>query len=151
MLFHAPVTTGSEHDPLPIGTWKVTTVQAMPKFNYNPDLFWDANPAHSKATIPSGPNNPVGVAWIDLSEGALRHPRHAGAVARSDTSSRMDACGSRTGTSRALMKWAQPGTPVVFRRVSMRRVDRVRLEKRRRVVLTLGLAFALGALTARGF
>jgi murein DD-endopeptidase MepM/ murein hydrolase activator NlpD len=30
----------------------------------------------------------------------------------------------------------------------MRRVDRVRLEKRRRLILTLGLAFALGALTA---
>jgi len=30
----------------------------------------------------------------------------------------------------------------------MRRVDRIRLEKRRRLVLTLGLAFSLGALTA---
>ena len=30
----------------------------------------------------------------------------------------------------------------------MRRVDRMRLERRRRVVLTLGLAFSLGALTA---
>jgi murein DD-endopeptidase MepM/ murein hydrolase activator NlpD len=32
----------------------------------------------------------------------------------------------------------------------MRRVDRVRSEKRRRAVLTIGLAFALGALTAAG-
>jgi murein DD-endopeptidase MepM/ murein hydrolase activator NlpD len=32
----------------------------------------------------------------------------------------------------------------------MRRVDRVRLEKRRRLALTLGLAFSLGALTAGG-
>ena len=24
VLFHAPVTSGSQHDPLPIGTWKVT-------------------------------------------------------------------------------------------------------------------------------
>ena len=68
VLFHAPVTSGSEHDPLPIGTWKVTTVQRMPVFNYNPDLFWDANPAHSKAKIPAGPNNPVGVVWVDLSK-----------------------------------------------------------------------------------
>jgi lipoprotein-anchoring transpeptidase ErfK/SrfK len=68
VVFHAPVTTGSEHDPLPLGNWKVTVVQPMPKFHYNPDLFWDANPAHSKATIPPGPNNPVGVAWIDLSK-----------------------------------------------------------------------------------
>ena len=32
----------------------------------------------------------------------------------------------------------------------MRRIDRVRLEKRRRAVLTFGLAFTLGALTAGG-
>lgn len=67
IAFYAPVTTGSEHDPLPLGTWKVTGVSTLPKFNYNPDLFWDANPTHSKATIPAGPNNPVGVTWIDLS------------------------------------------------------------------------------------
>ena len=67
VLFHAPVTTGSEHDPLPIGDWKVTGVQYDPVFHYNPDLFWDADPSHAKARIPAGPNNPVGVAWIDLS------------------------------------------------------------------------------------
>jgi len=66
VLMYAPVTTGSEHDPLPIGEWKVTGVQRDPKFHYNPALFWDAEPDHSKATIPSGPNNPVGVVWIDI-------------------------------------------------------------------------------------
>jgi lipoprotein-anchoring transpeptidase ErfK/SrfK len=68
ILMYAPVTTGSEHDPLPIGEWKVTAVQRDPKFHYNPDLFWDADPSHSKATIPSGPNNPVGVVWVDISK-----------------------------------------------------------------------------------
>jgi lipoprotein-anchoring transpeptidase ErfK/SrfK len=68
VLMYAPVTTGSGHDPLPIGEWKVTVVQKDPKFNYNPDLFWDADPKHSKATIPAGPNNPVGVVWIDISK-----------------------------------------------------------------------------------
>jgi lipoprotein-anchoring transpeptidase ErfK/SrfK len=67
-IMHAPVTSGSEHDPLPIGTWAVTAVSRNPSFNYNPDLFWDANPSHSKAKIPPGPNNPVGVVWIDLSK-----------------------------------------------------------------------------------
>jgi lipoprotein-anchoring transpeptidase ErfK/SrfK len=68
VLLYAPVTTGSEHDPLPIGEWKVKGVQVNPKFNYNPDLFWDADPSHSKATIQAGPNNPVGLVWIDLSK-----------------------------------------------------------------------------------
>lgn len=65
-LFFAPVTTGSEHDPLPIGNWKVTGVQHDPVFHYNPELFWDADPTNSKAVIKAGPNNPVGVVWIDL-------------------------------------------------------------------------------------
>ena len=67
-LFHAPVTSGSEHDPLPIGDWTVTAVVRNPTFNYNPDLFWDADPAHATAKIPAGPNGPVGVVWIDLSK-----------------------------------------------------------------------------------
>ena len=68
VIFYAPVTTGSEHDPLPIGEWKVNGVQFNPSFNYNPDLFWDADPTHAKARIPAGPNNPVGMVWIDLSK-----------------------------------------------------------------------------------
>jgi lipoprotein-anchoring transpeptidase ErfK/SrfK len=67
-LFYAPVTTGSEKDPLPIGDWKVNGVQKNPTFNYNPALFWDADPAHAKAKIPAGPNNPVGVVWVDISK-----------------------------------------------------------------------------------
>jgi lipoprotein-anchoring transpeptidase ErfK/SrfK len=66
-LLFAPVTTGSEHDPLPIGEWKVRGVLHDPEFHYNPELFWDADPSHAKATIKPGPNNPVGVVWIDLS------------------------------------------------------------------------------------
>jgi lipoprotein-anchoring transpeptidase ErfK/SrfK len=114
VVFHAPVTTGSERDPLPIGTWKVTTVQAMPKFHYNPDLFWDADPSHSKATIPSGPNNPVGVVWIDLSKEhygihGTPQPSRIGHV-------QSHGCVRLTNWDAArLMTWAQPGTPVVFR------------------------------------
>jgi lipoprotein-anchoring transpeptidase ErfK/SrfK len=67
-LMFAPVTTGSEHDPLPLGEWKVSRVLVNPVFHYNPDLFWDANPSHTKATIPAGPNGPVGVVWINLSK-----------------------------------------------------------------------------------
>ncbi len=61
-----PASTGSEHDPLPIGEWKVVTVVENPTFHYNPELFWNADPTHSKATLPPGPNNPVGTVWIDL-------------------------------------------------------------------------------------
>ncbi len=63
-----PASTGSEHDPLPLGDWKVQGIAKNPVFHYNPQLFWDADPTHAKAKIPAGPNNPVGVAWIDLSK-----------------------------------------------------------------------------------
>ena len=63
-----PASTGSEHDPLPVGEWKITGVSLDPTFHYNPELFWDADPSHAKARIAPGPNNPIGVAWIDLSK-----------------------------------------------------------------------------------
>jgi lipoprotein-anchoring transpeptidase ErfK/SrfK len=68
VIAQMPASTGSEHDPLPVGNWKVNGVSRNPTFHYNPQLFWDARPGDSKATIPAGPNNPVGVAWIDLSK-----------------------------------------------------------------------------------
>ncbi len=63
-----PATIGSEHDPLPVGDWKINGVATDPVFHYNPDLFWDADPSHGKAKIAGGPNNPVGRAWVDLSK-----------------------------------------------------------------------------------
>jgi len=68
IIFHAPVTSGSEHDPLPLGNWVITAVDRNPTYNYNPDLFWDANPANARVTIPAGPNNPVGDVWISLNK-----------------------------------------------------------------------------------
>lgn len=68
ILGRYPASTGSSHDPLPIGTWKIQGVAKNPIFNYNPKLFWDAKTTSVKAKIASGPNNPVGVVWIDLSK-----------------------------------------------------------------------------------
>jgi lipoprotein-anchoring transpeptidase ErfK/SrfK len=68
IVFYAPVTIGSKHDPLPIGKWKVNGVQLNPPYSYNPHLFWNADPRNTKATVPPGPNNPVGLVWIDISK-----------------------------------------------------------------------------------
>ena len=68
VLAHYPATTGSEHDPLPLGTWKINGVAWNPPYNYNPDLFWDAEASEKKAKLAPGPNSPVGVVWIDLSK-----------------------------------------------------------------------------------
>ena len=63
-----PVTTGSSHDPLPLGTWKATTYSFLPPFNYQPDLFWDVADDKAEQKLPPGPNGPVGVAWLDLTK-----------------------------------------------------------------------------------
>lgn len=68
LIAQYPASTGSSNDPLPIGTWKINGVHPNPTYHYNPKLFWDAEPGDKKATIAPGPNNPVGVAWIDLSK-----------------------------------------------------------------------------------
>jgi lipoprotein-anchoring transpeptidase ErfK/SrfK len=68
IIFHAPVTSGSEHDPLPLGNWVITAIDRNPTYNYNPNLFWDADPANARVTIAAGPNNPVGDVWISLNK-----------------------------------------------------------------------------------
>jgi len=112
-LFYAPVTTGSEHDPLPLGEWKVKGVQRDPTFQYNPDLFWDAEPTHAKAKIAAGPNNPVGTVWIDISR------PHYGLHGTPEPSKigRTESHGCVRMTNWDAMKVAslvRPGTRVVF-------------------------------------
>ena len=114
VLFHAPVTSGSEHDPLPIGTWKVTVVEQMPVFNYNPELFWDADPKHAKARIPPGPNSPVGTVWIDLSK------EHYGIHGTPEPSkighTASHGCVRLTNwDAQRLARWVRPGMTVIFR------------------------------------
>jgi lipoprotein-anchoring transpeptidase ErfK/SrfK len=113
VVFYAPVTTGSERDPLPLGEWKINGVQMSPTFRYNPDLFWDADPSHAKATIPPGPNNPVGLVWIDISK------EHYGlhGTPEPSTIGRTESHGCVRLTNWDALKLAglvKPGTRVVF-------------------------------------
>ncbi len=114
VLFFAPVTSGSEHDPLPIGDWKVNGVAKNPSFNYNPDLFWDADPTHGKAKIPAGPNNPVGVVWIDISK--EHYGIHGTPEPRTIGRSESHGCVRLTNwDALTLASLVKPGTPVLFR------------------------------------
>ena len=114
VIFFAPATTGSQHDPLPVGEWKVTGVQRMPPFHYNPQLFWDANPKHSKARLAPGPNNPVGVLWIDITKEhygihGTPEPSRIGHV-------QSHGCVRLTNWDvQRVAQWARTGTRVVFR------------------------------------
>jgi lipoprotein-anchoring transpeptidase ErfK/SrfK len=114
VLMYAPVTTGSEMDPLPIGDWTVNGVGLQPEFRYNPDLFWDADPAHTKALIPPGPNNPVGLVWIDISK--EHYGLHGTPEPASIGRSQSHGCVRLTNwDALRLASLVKPGTPVLFR------------------------------------
>ena len=63
-----PVSMGSAKDPLPLGTWKVTTFAYLPPFDYQPELLLNAPKDAKRETLPPGPNGPVGIAWLDLTK-----------------------------------------------------------------------------------
>jgi lipoprotein-anchoring transpeptidase ErfK/SrfK len=112
-LAHFPASTGSEHDPLPVGSWKITGIAKNPVFHYNPKLFWDANPQHTKARIAAGPNNPVGVVWIDISK------EHYGIHGTPEPSrigkTESHGCIRMTNwDAAALAKMVSPGMPVIL-------------------------------------
>ena len=114
IVFYAPVTTGSEHDPLPIGDWKVIGTQWYPVFHYNPDLFWDAKPQDTRADIKPGPNNPVGVVWISLSKEhyGLHGTPEPGHIGHTESHGCVRLTNWDAARVAALVK---PGTPVLFR------------------------------------
>jgi lipoprotein-anchoring transpeptidase ErfK/SrfK len=114
VVFYAPVSSGSEHDPLPVGDWKVTGVSWHPAFHYNPDLFWDAKATSKKATIKPGPNNPVGVAWVDLS--VPHYGLHGTPEPSRIGYTESHGCVRLTNWDAArLVSLVKPGTPVLFR------------------------------------
>jgi lipoprotein-anchoring transpeptidase ErfK/SrfK len=113
IVFFAPVTAGSAKDPLPLGDWKVKGVAEKPTFHYNPDLFWDADTADAKATLAAGPNNPVGVVWIDIDK------EHYGLHGTPEPSKvgheESHGCVRLTNwDAQTLAGMVAPGTPVLF-------------------------------------
>jgi lipoprotein-anchoring transpeptidase ErfK/SrfK len=65
-LFSAPATAGSTTSPLPLGEWKVVSITEDPNFHFNPSILEDVPDTEEEKMIAPGPNNPVGVVWIDL-------------------------------------------------------------------------------------
>jgi lipoprotein-anchoring transpeptidase ErfK/SrfK len=62
-----PGSIGSKDKPAPDGTLKVTSVAQNPTYKYDPAYQFKGVKAKEPFTIKPGPNNPVGVVWINLS------------------------------------------------------------------------------------
>ena len=112
LVFFAPVSSGSTHDPLPVGAWKVTGVTWYPVFHYNPDL----SGTRIRRTTPSPSSRDRTILW-----------EWSGSASTSNTTActgRPSRRNRRGGLAwlRAPDNWdaarvaalVQPGTPVVF-------------------------------------
>ena len=62
-----PATIGSGDNPTPSGTLKVNGVANDPDYVYDPDKL-SYGTATERLVVKPGPNNPVGVVWIDLNK-----------------------------------------------------------------------------------
>ncbi len=114
ILAFYPATVGSEHDPLPVGPWKIIGVSRNPVFNYNSDLFWDAKGEHAQAKIAPGPRNPVGVVWIALSK--EHYGIHGTPTPKSIGHTQSHGCIRLTNWDAAqLADMVKPGTPAILK------------------------------------
>ncbi|OWW04702.1 hypothetical protein ATY81_01615 [Rhizobium sp. R72] len=68
LLAAYPATIGSDETPSPSGKHKVKGVARMPPYIYNPKVNFQQGTNTKLLKLPSGPNNPVGTVWIDLTE-----------------------------------------------------------------------------------
>lgn len=71
LLVHFPVSIAHMAEKRPEGELHVTVVIPGPNYTFDPAVFPESAEARElgrKLVLPPGPNNPVGVAWIDLSK-----------------------------------------------------------------------------------
>lgn len=69
LLFHAPCSIARRVEKRPSGRLTVTRFALGPEYLFDPEIFTESAEAREigrKLTIPPGPNNPVGAAWISL-------------------------------------------------------------------------------------
>jgi lipoprotein-anchoring transpeptidase ErfK/SrfK len=63
-----PASIGSKEKPAPNGTFRIRKVVENPTYRYDPKFHFKGVRAKHTFTIRPGPNNPVGLVWIDLSK-----------------------------------------------------------------------------------
>ncbi len=107
-------TMGSSEFPLPIGTWTIKGNAYNPDWSYDPKLIAGSKPDAEKAVVPPGPNNPVGVVWMDLSKEhyGIHGTPEPSKIGRSES----NGCIRLTNWDAArLALMIKPGTKAVFR------------------------------------
>jgi lipoprotein-anchoring transpeptidase ErfK/SrfK len=69
LLAHFPCSIARQVEKRPVGVLRVVVVAENPNYVFKPEIFPESAEARElgrKLVLPSGPNNPVGLAWIGL-------------------------------------------------------------------------------------
>ena len=114
LLAQFTATMGSSQFPLPLGTWKIRGTSYNPPWQYNPALLANADKSDPKLEIPPGPNNPIGVVWVDLSKEhyGIHGTDHPDKIGRAES----NGCIRLTNWDAArLAQMVSPGIEAVFK------------------------------------
>jgi lipoprotein-anchoring transpeptidase ErfK/SrfK len=68
MVAFYPASIGSEEKPALTGTHKITRIVQNPVYVYNPAFAFPGVDVKKKLRLAPGPNNPVGVIWMNLTQ-----------------------------------------------------------------------------------
>lgn len=108
-------TMGSARDPLPIGNWTIKGTAYNPDWKMNPLILKGVPDSKKAQVVPPGPNNPVGVVWIDLSK--EHYGIHGTADPEKIGRAESNGCIRLTNWDAARVSlMVKPGTPAVFQR-----------------------------------
>lgn len=114
IVLHFPSTLGSAYSPSPEGELSVASITFDPHFHYQPKLFREVPDEEPEAMLPPGPNSPVGIVWMQLSEPHLGI--HGTSEPETIGYATSHGCVRLTNwDARLLARHTRPGTPVEFR------------------------------------
>lgn len=116
LLFHAPCSIARRVEKRPVGQLTVTRFALGPEYLFNPELYPDTPEARfpgRKLTIPPGPNNPVGSAWISLDRPGygIHGTPHPEQVGRTES---LGCFRLANWNAEHLVKLVWPGLPVLI-------------------------------------
>jgi lipoprotein-anchoring transpeptidase ErfK/SrfK len=108
-----PATIGSTEKPAPSGTLKITGIFQNPTYRYDPEYRFREIKTRRPFKIKPGPNNPVGVVWINLS--ARGYGIHGTPEPSKVSKTESHGCVRLTNwDAKDLAATVEKGTPVAF-------------------------------------
>ena len=112
VIAYYPATVGSDELPSPSGRTTIEHVVMHPKYYYHPSLDFQGVP-NKNMVVPPGPNNPVGLVWIDLKKPG--YGIHGSPEPAQVGKNMSHGCVRLTNwDAQELAKMLKPGTPVIF-------------------------------------